>query len=330
MSRLKLAAPLFAFALVVLPGLASTAAYAGEQPNILVMGEDADPDTVPRNHRVFNRVIEALATEVGQLGFQVYDETAVSLDVTRQGRIRRSDAELITVARRIQQPPIDVVAVFSIYVNVQKNINADIWDLGIRIPGRLLQVQTGRRVDSFEVDYPVGTLPPVPPNCLNDARTDQDCLFEFVGGQARRIAEDLGAALATKLDFQSPTAAQPGGGPMDSPGIAGPSSGPVAAPNLGEPRCVGMTTAYVISLVGFDPEEVTAIEEYLVAFSGYDHHRPLRTTARISEYWYESCSDVARLNRNLRLMLDQMGLQGRLAMTSNRFQIDKIAAPLSR
>ena len=145
MSRLKLAALLSAFALVVLPGLGPSAAYAGEQPNVLVMGEDADPDTVPRNHRVFNRVIEALATELGQLGFQVYDETAVSLDVTRQGRIRRSDAELITVAKRIQQPPIDVIAVFSIYVNVQENINADIWDLGIRIPGRLLQVQTGRR-----------------------------------------------------------------------------------------------------------------------------------------------------------------------------------------
>ncbi len=329
MSRFRLAAPLFAFALLVLPGLATPKATAGEQPNILVMGEDADRDTVPRNHRVFNRVIEALATELGQLGFQVYDETAVSLDVTRQGRIRRSDAELITVAKRIQQPPIDVIAVFSIYVNVQKNINADIWDLGIRIPGRLLQVQTGRRIDSFEVDYPVGSLPPVPPNCLNDARTDQDCLFEFVGGQARRIAQDLGAALATKLDFQSPTAAQPGGGPTASPGMAGPGPGP-AGPKFGEPQCVGMTTAYVISLVGFDPQEVTAIEEYLVAFSGYDHHRPLRTSARVTEYWYESCSDVARLNRNLRLMLEQMGLQGRLAMTSNRFQIDKIAPPLKR
>ena len=330
MSRFKLAALLFA----IRAGRAAwaghaTAACAGEQPNILVMGEDADPDTVPRNHRVFNRVIEALATELGQLGFQVYDETAVSLDVTRQGRIRRSDAELITVAKRIQQPPIDVIAVFSIYVNVQKNINADIWDLGIRIPGRLLQVQTGRRVNSFEVDYPVGTLPPVPPNCLNDARTDQDCLFEFVGGQAKRIAQDLGAALATKLDFQSPTAEQAGGGPMTSPDVAGSRPGPVA-PKFGEPQCVGMTTAYVISLVGFDPEEVNAIEEYLVAFSGYDHHRPLRTTARVTEYWYESCSDVARLNRNLRLMLDQMGLQGRLAMTSNRFQIDKIAPPLKR
>ena len=39
---------------------------------------------------------------------------------------------------------------------------------------------------------------------------------------------------------------------------------------------------------------------------------------------------MARLNRNLRLMLDQMGMQGRLAMTGNRFEIDKIAAPANR
>lgn len=329
MSKFRIAALFLAFALTLLPGVVTTAVYAGEQPNVLVMGEDNDPDTVPRNHRVFNRVVEALASELGQLGFRVYDETAVSLDVTRQGRIRRSDAELITIAKRIQQPPIDVAAVFSIYVNVQKNINADVWDLGIRIPGRLLQVQTGRRIDSFEVDYPVGTLPPVPPNCLNDARVDQDCLFEFVGGQARRIAQDLGSVLAKKLDFQSPTAEQQEQPMRPSAG----SSGAGVSSGVGKmtgARCVGMTTAYVIALVGFDPQEVTDIEEYLVAFSGYDHHRPLKATARETEYWYESCSDVARLNRNLRLMLDQMGLQGRLAMTGNRFQIEKLAAPLSR
>ena len=330
MSKLRLSALLLAAALFLLPGIASTA-QAGEQPNVLVMGEDDDPDTVPRSHRVFDRVIQALQTEMGQLGFQVFDETAVSLDVTRQGRIRRTDAELITIAKRIQVPPIDVVAVFSIYVNVQQNINADIWDLGIRIPGRLLHVPTGRALDSFEVDYPVGTLPPVPPNCLNAARVDQDCLFEFVGGQARRIAQDLGSILAQQLDFISPTGDQGGGGavvitqPPASGGVVISGGG-----NMGGPACTGMTSAYVISLRGFDPTEISIIEEYLVAFSGYDHHRPLRTMGSVTEYWYETCSDVARINRNLRLMLDQMGIQGRLAMTGNRFEIDKIAPPQNR
>lgn len=327
MLKFRLSALLLAIALALLPGHAMMA-QAGEQPNVLVMGEDDDPDTVPRNHRVFDRVVQALSTELGQLGFRVYDETAVSLDVTRQGRIRRSDAELITIAKRIQQPPIDVVAVFSIYVDVQQNINADIWDLGIRIPGRLLHVQTGRNLDSFEVDYPVGTLPPVPPNCLNNARIDQDCLFEFVGGQAKRIAQDLGAVLAQKLDFQSPTGQQEDNQPMQPSGGNGGSAG--GGGKLSGASCTGMTTAYVVSLRGFDPEEISTIEEYMVAFSGYDHHRPLRTSARVVEYWYESCSDVARLNRNFRLMLEQMGVQGRLAMTGNRFEIDKIEAPATR
>ena len=76
-------------------GPASAQAPA-KQPNILVMGEDDDPDTVPRNHRVFDRVIQALSMELGQMGFRVYDETAVSLDVTRQGRIRRNDSRHVT------------------------------------------------------------------------------------------------------------------------------------------------------------------------------------------------------------------------------------------
>jgi hypothetical protein len=327
MIRLTLPALLFAAALALSPAM-MVPVIAGEQPNVLVMGEDDDPDTVPRNHRVFNRVVQALQSELGMLGFQVYDETAVSLDITRQGRIRRSDAELITIAKRIQQPPIDVISVFSIYVNVQQNINADIWDLGIRIPGRLLQVQTGRYIDSFEVDYPTGTLPPVPPNCLNVDRVDQDCLFEFVGGQAKRIAQDLGAVLAQKLDFQSPTGDAGGGVVITQPSTGGGGTG--GGGNFGGTNCTGMTTAYVISLRGFSLEEVSIIEEYLVAFSGYDHHRPLRTSLTVSEYWYETCSDVSRINRNLRLMLEQMGVQGRLAMTGNRFEIDKIAAPATR
>ncbi|WP_395818262.1 hypothetical protein [Devosia sp.] len=327
MTKITLTALLLAAAVSLSPVMTATA-IAGEQPNVLVMGEDDDPDTVPRNHRVFDRVVQSLQSELGMLGFQVYDETAVSLDVTRQGRIRRSDAELITIAKRIQQPPIDVIAVFSIYVNVQQNINADIWDLGIRIPGRLLHVPTGRYVDSFEVDYPTGTLPPVPPNCLNVDRIDQDCLFEFVGGQAKRIAQDLGAVLAQKLDFQSPTGDAGGGVIISQPSTTG--GGNSGGGSFGTASCTGMTTAYVISLRGFDLDEITVIEEYLVAFSGYDHHRPLRTTLTFSEYWYESCSDVSRLNRNLRLMLEQMGVQGRLAMTGNRFEIDKIGAPATR
>ena len=50
----------------------------------------------------------------------------------------------------------------------------------------------------------------------------------------------------------------------------------------------------------------------------------------MTEYWYETCSDVARLNRNFRMMLEQMGVQGRIAMTANRFDIERIGPQQTR
>jgi len=46
--------------------------------------------------------------------------------------------------------------------------------------------------------------------------------------------------------------------------------------------------------------------------------------------WYETCTDTARLNRNLRLMAEHMGVEVRLGMVQNRFEVDKIRAPRSR
>ena len=36
---------------------------SGDQPNILVLGEDADADTVPRGNRAFKRVLDALTPQ---------------------------------------------------------------------------------------------------------------------------------------------------------------------------------------------------------------------------------------------------------------------------
>jgi hypothetical protein len=307
-------------------------ALAGEQPNLLVVSEDADEDTVPRNSRVFNRVLMALQSEMGQLGFRVYDETAVSMGITNPARIRRVDAEVISVAQRVQTPPIDAVVIFQIYASVQKNTYADIFDLNIRIPGRMLAVQTGLGLGNFEVAYGPRDLPPLPPNC------NRECALEFIGGQAAKIGHDVGAVLAQKLAGLSP--ARPGAGDVpvvtQPAPMSGMSGGVVTqpapmAPAGGPPRnCAGMTTAYTIALRGFDPPEVMRVQEYLVAYQGYDHYRPIRSDMRYSEIWYESCADVARLERNLQMSFDQMGLQVRMSTRANRFEIDKIAAPQVR
>ncbi|WP_460005942.1 hypothetical protein [Methylorubrum rhodinum] len=147
---------------------------------------------MPRGNRIFQRVIAELSETMNMRGYNVYDETAVAMGFTQANRVRRRDAELIEVARAVQNPPLEVVAVFKIYASASKSAYSDIVRPEVRIPGRLLTVRTGQSLGSFEV---AGLqLPPLPQGC------DRECLLERVGAEAKAIAGDVAAALAAKLD----------------------------------------------------------------------------------------------------------------------------------
>lgn len=270
-------------------------AQAGEQPNILVMGEDADKDTVPRNSRVFKRVLNALAEEMNREGFNIYDEVAVSLDDFAQGRVRRTDAEIIDVARSIKRPPIDVVVIYAIYASAQKTSYT--MKIRTRITGRLLNVRSGKRLGNFEVELPR------PDNA--STKCNRECIIEVVGSNAKTLAQDLGAVLAKKLDWLSPAK-----GGSDTV--------------KGDNSKSGMSHAYSLVFSGFDAEDISRIEEYMVAFKGYQHHRPVKSSLRTNEYWYETDSDDARLNRNLRQMMEHLGVTGRVSYSGNSFKVELI------
>ena len=279
-------------------------ALSGEQPNVLVMGEDADQDTVPCSNRIFVRALRALTEEMHLKGFDTYDETAVTLNDFVQGRCRRTDAEVIDISRSITRPPIDVVTLFSIYASAEELSYTT--KIDVRVTGRMLHVPNGRHLGTFEVELAE------PANAPKDC--DRECLLEEVGDETRYLARELGAVLALKLDALSPTAEN----------VAGTSTVRVDA---GE---AGLAAAYPLVFEGFTPEEINDIEEYFVAFQGYEHHRPIRCGVRICEYWYETRSDTARLKRNLTKMLDYLGVTGRIDSTASRFTVQKIASPESR
>ena len=280
--------------------------------NMLAMGEDADEDSVPRGNRIYNRVIQALNEELNVRGFQVFDETAVAMNVTEPGRVRRRDAELIDVARAVQAPPLDVIAVFTIYASARDSSFSDVVRPAIRIPGRLLNVRTGQQIGSFEV---TGLeLPPLPVNC------DRECLLERVGDEARLLAADLADALATKLEGFA--AAPAAAAPLTSVAPATGGSVTATAPSN---ECTGLPTAFVIRFEGFDSTEIGALEEYVNAYSCVAGVRPVRASARSAEYWYETRADSARVNRNLRLTLEHMGVSGQVRFSGNAFVVSKVA-----
>lgn len=275
------------------------AAPAGDQPNILVMGEDSDRDTVPRNGRVFKRVLDALAEEMNGEGFKVYDEVAATVENFTQGRNRRTDAEIIDIARSVRSVPIDVAVIFSIYPGTQDRGYGR--KLRVRISGRLLNVRSGQRLGNFEVDSPSATT--VASDC------DRDCELERVGSEARTLAHDLGAVLAKKLDWLAP------------PSRARVEDSP--SKNSNDHRS-GLSTAYTLKFSGFDNREINDIEKIITGFRGYEHLRPVSSSYRTHEYWYESSGGTAYLNRNLRLMLDDLSVAGRVVYAGNSFEVEKI------
>ncbi len=282
-------------AATVILGACATAApgYSADKPYLLIMGEDADEDTVPRNSRVFKRVLDALSNQLHDEGFDVFDETAVSLDNFAQGRVRRTDAELIDIARTLKRPPMDVIALFSIYAAAEKKSYTT--KIRIRIPGRLLNVRTGQRLGNFEVVSPKQWNAPV--------KCPRECILEVVGDNAKILANDVGAVLAEKLANLTRGGDEKAGG--------------------GE-KAGGLPSAVTLIFDGFSPEEYHRMEEYLVVFKGYKKHRPVYMGKRRQEIWYESQSESARLERNLDKMLEHLGWSGRITFSGNVFTLQKI------
>ena len=260
---------------------------SAEKPNILIMGEDADPDTVPRKSQVFKRVLNKISNQLNEKGFNVYDETAVTLDDFVQGRSRRTDAEIIDIARSVKSPPMDVAVIFSIYVSHKKlSYTAKIKS---RIEGRLLNLKTGLRLGNFEVDMLEAEN--VPDDC------NRDCLLDEVGKLSKDLAQDLGDILATKLTH---------------------------IVDKGHYSTSNLPNGYALIFSNFKDDEINAIEEYLTSFSKYKKHMVVKSTKTISEYWYETGSDSTRLNRNLRRMLEHLDVKGHVKFSGNKFRVEKI------
>ena len=122
------------------------------EPNVLIMGEDWDEDTIPRKSQVFERVIDAVAGQLNKAGFKVIDETMATNNSFSQGRVRRTNSELFKIAKAIQTPPIDAVITFKIYPYFKAD-NTTTW-MNARATGRLLNVSTNAILGTFEVTLP--------------------------------------------------------------------------------------------------------------------------------------------------------------------------------
>lgn len=303
---------ILALALLVPFAGAATAQSTNSRINLLVMSDDADPDTIPRNNRIFNRVQLQLSEYLNTRGFQVYDETSLALGITPTDRVRRRDAELIEIARAVSTP-VDVMVVYQIYASARRASAANIRFPEIRIAGRALNVRSGQFIAAFEVGG--FQLPALPNPC------GAECLLETVGGHSRVLATDLGAAISQKLEgfARQPVSASTG---KDSVGGGG-SGGAIGGAS--SDGCVNLPTDFEIRLRDFTPGEISRIESEFVRWGCYRTHRTVNMTDSSADFFYSTSSDSARLTRNFRLMMELVGLNGQVTFAGNRVIVSKVA-----
>lgn len=278
----RAAAPLLA----ILALLAAPAA-AGAQPirvNVLALGSDGEPTSVPRGHRLYARIVAQLNEALSERRFRLYDETAVTGSFVDPAGGRRSDLALVEIARAVSEPPLDVVMIFNIHASARRNSVTGLAQPVMRVSGRMLGVRDGRVLAAFSAGEGQ-RLPALPGGC------EYECLLERLGDQARPIVRELAETLSTRLeDLVAPRPAAPP---------------PVAAAPAGE--CGGPATI-MIALKGFAAGEVERLEPFLGAFRCYDRHRRLPLPDGAHAIWYETRSTPARVAADLQQALGFAGL----------------------
>ena len=285
---------------LVLAGLAGPAAAQGKNPTLLIMAEDGDADSIPRNSRISTRILNEIVTQFDSRGFDVYDETAVTVHTHVQGRSRRTDAELVDVAKSIQRPPIDVVIFFETFATVTRKTYQN--EVRLRTVGRLLSVVDGRRLGNWEAMLPAARdqVWLLPNRCFPEGQAvSRDCLLEAVGDDARILAQEVGTIIHEKLQ---PHLATIGGG-----GIA--------------EKEEGLKRGFNLVFDGFTSADYRDIEEYLVIFSGYIAHRPTRSEHLHHEIWYESTISTGKLQRNLHKMMELLEIPYVLKFQGNSYTV---------
>lgn len=283
-------------------------AQAGPRgPSVMILGEDADKDTIPRGNVNFNRIQRAIAEQLIARGFKVYDETATTMDVLPQGAVRRELPELLQIAK-LAKSPIDVVVVFQIYAAVRdmKYVRGAMQP-SVRVDGRLIRVRGGQDLGNFEYGSDI-ELDPIPQSCRTGDQVDRTCLLETFGTQARVIGSAVGNGLATKLAAYLRADTDPG---MVVPDAQ-------YAPAAGRPACNGMDgTPFVLRIREFNGPELQRLEEAFTSFACYEHYKVLKQMPSLTEYWYETRADQARLTRDLQFVLQYMNLPGTVSVTAD-------------
>lgn len=295
--------------------------------NVLVAQEDWDEDSVERNNRIQNAVLSTLNQTLnapayqselkryGITGMDVYDETALTLDFYQQDQTRRQDEEIISIARTINNPDLDVVVPYTLYARAVTDPYTGVVKLQMSMNYRALSVRDGRYLAGDNLDIDTAGVPFT--GCaasLKGTAADPHCVKEFVSENGERLARNAGNKLAIQLagllgrayGSAAPAAGGAGGdGGSYAQGGGGLDGGTPAVRS--SVNCGSIPATFNVTWRGFEQRQINAIEEHMHFWKCALEVDVTDSDFSEITFSYKTRADQQRVLRNIRLMLELMG-----------------------
>ena len=245
---------------------------------VLVLGEDLDPDTVPRHDPAYRRGVAELQAAMDRQGFRVVDEDAVAAGLGWRRPEGRGRIDLLEVAKLANASERGTDRVRAV---VLFRIEGSVTDLSyttrvdLHLSGEIVDAVGNRYLGGF--DLPAETV------STAGRCPAYGCASQAVAARAQDLATELGAVLATRLAH-----------------LASPAGGRDAAQLDG---------VYTVTVRHLSPEDAMAIFDVMTGeFPGYRSHALIRRGRALRRYEYVTTADPATLERWLTLLLVDMGL----------------------
>jgi len=160
---------------------------------ILVVG-DIHRDSLPADHPAWRRADRAITQGLLERGFDVFDKSALGLmrDCVGEACEGFSETDFIRLARdlnRTAEDPVDLMVVYSVMLTARSGAAIDRFQ--VRLPGKMVDIGTGRIVDQWDGGLQEFLDPSE--NCRGP------CLRQWQADRAGEAGQTLGSVLAEKL-----------------------------------------------------------------------------------------------------------------------------------
>lgn len=287
-------------------GAAPLPAAAADTPNVMVAADDSDRDAVPRESQVLDAVLDAIGDQFRAEGYDVYDETLVTGEWAEQGREGRDLDELRRVVRAIDNPIIDVLGVFTLYVTVDE---ADFANFArVRVKAQAFDIHGSRVLANYSVQTPDTYR--FPKDCT------RPCVIDELVEKATEIGRDVGYGLTQTVLGEWRTSH---GGSTTTSG-----DGDQVVVVYPEDE-TGFTREYEIKYQNFDDDARLAFEEHMAAWDCFLELEPYAAGNLHGFYRYKSCDEPIALQRNIVRMLKRMDQAAEVRRGTNSFEVTRIA-----